>query len=106
MKPIVLKGKFTTKSGETFERKIEVGFCYTDGDWNDLYADDFGSVAKKNRGRAAYDCWCEDLEWGCGPEFSGKGKVMDRALTAAEKKEFEKRILQDEFFAKGWTLVA
>ncbi|WP_406539428.1 hypothetical protein [Fibrobacter sp.] len=81
-------------------RKVAVGFAYTDYDY-EMAESQFERVAKTNKkGEAAYDCYCG------GYEFAGIGKFMNRALTAKEKKDFEAKVLKEEFFDQGWTLVA
>lgn len=85
-------------------RKVAVGFAYTDYDY-EMIESQFERVAKTNKkGEAAYDCCCTLVEYGCY-EFAGLGKFMDRALTAKEKKDFEAKVLKEEFFDQGWTLV-
>ena len=86
-------------------RTIEVGFAYTDYEYDRAY-NTFAEAAKHTYNhKATYDCFCSSAEYWC-PEFAGQGKFMDRALTAAEKQAFEQEIIKREFIDKGWTLVA
>lgn len=86
-------------------RKVIVGFAYTDYEC-EMVESQFEKVAKTNKkGEAAYDCYCGDYDFTC-IEFAGIGKFMDRALTAKEKKDFEAKVLKEEFFDQGWALVA